>query len=379
MTIRTMAGLGMILMAAGLLVIFFLVPRLNDRAPETPTSEPTAVELPSVVENRTGGPEQVADFLTDYNANYRSLWTDREAARWSAAVDIKTENFQASAEAARKLAGYVGSRTIIEKLRLYRDRSDLSSLQEKQLEMAWQLAAYFPGTIPATVDQLLEAESSLATALFNCSYMLPDSGGQLQPVTLQELEALLATNRDPDVRRSAWKASMQPGPLLKDDLVEMRLLRNAAAREMGYSSYFALRCADYGLTSAEMIAWLDELMVQLQPLYEQLHCWARHRLAARFVGEEAPSLMPAHWLPRRWGDSWPGMATQINLDGIFVDSTPQSIIEQAEKFCTSLGFDPLPVTFWDAATCSSCPRTPAASRAPRPRPGISTWIRTSVP
>ena len=346
MTIRTMAGLGMTLVAAGLLVIFFLVPRLNDRPSQSTAPTPAALELPPVVEDKTGGPEPVANFLTDFNANYRSLRADREAGRWTAAANTSPENIETSNAAAHKLGSYVGGRAIIEKLSQFRNRTDLTRLQERQLEIAWQMAAHFPGTIPATVDRLLATESSQTVALNTWDYSLPDTGGQLHAVTLREIQIVLAGSKDPAARKSAWEACMQPGPSLKDGLVDMRLLRNAIAREMGYSSYFGLQCADYGLTSEEMIGWLDELVDQLMPLYEQLHCWARHQLAVRYEVKDVPQQLPVHWLPRRWGERWPGMANKIDLDGIFIDYSPQWMIEQAERFCTSLGFDPLPVTFW---------------------------------
>jgi len=90
---------------------------------------------------------------------------------------------------------------------------------------------------------------------------------------------------------------------------------------------------------------MDDLVAGIMPLYQQLHCWVRHELAARYE-TEVPSLIPAHWLGNRYGQEWPGIVEGVDLDGMFRDVEPQWVIEQAERFYTSVGFEPLPLTFW---------------------------------
>ena len=86
-------------------------------------------------------------------------------------------------------------------------------------------------------------------------------------VTPNELQDLLAESRDPAVRRAVWECSKTVGPPLRDRLLELQTLRNAVAREMGYSSYFALKCDDYGLTAAEMMTLMDDVVAGVMPLY----------------------------------------------------------------------------------------------------------------
>jgi peptidyl-dipeptidase A len=134
--------------------------------------------------------------------------------------------------------------------------------------------------------------------------------------------------------------------VLRDGLLRLRDLRNQVARAMGFDSFFALQVADYGMTVPEMIALCDSFVADVRPLYEQLHTWAKHVLAKRYGVEPPEGKIPAHWLPNRWGQDWPGLLEGIDLDGPFHGKPREYITEQAERFYVSLGFPKLPQSFY---------------------------------
>ena len=63
---------------------------------------------------------------------------------------------------------------------------------------------------------------------------------------------------------------------LRAALAEVRDLRNRVAKELGYSSYFHLQVADYGMPVAEMMSLMDKTLGDLEPLYSILHRFAIH-------------------------------------------------------------------------------------------------------
>ncbi len=340
MDMRRLAAAGAILMAAGVLLIILLGRR---------EEEPSGTPLPRVVAEHTP-PElsDVVNFLDEYNTTYRALWTTAETARWKASVDISEQNTRAAVKAAQTLADYVGSRKVIDQLQRLRQAKDLQEVQRRQIDRAWQLAARYPGTSPATVRKLITAEARQSAMLHGHTYRLTLPGQDPRPATVGEIDRLLLETLDLDQRKAVWDCSKTVGPPLKDGLAELAKLRNAVARTMDYSSYFELMAADYGMTSDEMIMLLDDLVEGIRPLYEQLHCWVRHELAARYglIENQVPRMLPAHWLPDRWGRQWPGLVTSVDLDGMLRHVSAQWIIEQGERFYMSLGFSPLPLTFW---------------------------------
>lgn len=338
MDIRRLALAGLILLAAGA-VLIYMIGRDEQSTPGDDQHRVLAEHPPPTLED-------VDVFLEEYNTEYRRLWTAAEGANWQANVDITEANSKAQVVAAQALADHVGSRKVIDRLQHLRQADKLSELQDRQLEKAWQIAAHYPGSSPATVGKLLQAEARQSATLYSHEYLLTVPGQEPVVVTPNVMDQMLLDSRDLAERQAVWECSKSVGPVLKDGLAELQTLRNAVAEKMGYSSFFALECADYGLSSDEMMMLMDDLVVGMMPLYEQLHCWVRHELAARYGQETVPRLIPAHWLPNRWGQEWPGIVAGIDLDGMLRDVSPQWIIEQGERFYMSMGFPALPLTFW---------------------------------
>jgi len=161
-----------------------------------------------------------------------------------------------------------------------------------------------------------------------------------------EVDEILLRSRDLAERRRVWEASRQPGVALKRRSRNWRDLRNRVAAELGYSSYLHLQVADYGMTVPEMMQLMDRTTRDFAPLYRQLHASARRRLAARYR-QPVPRRMPAHWLPERWGQRWPG-GGRIGQPGEGLrGKSPEWMVRQAERFSTSIGFPALPATFWE--------------------------------
>jgi peptidyl-dipeptidase A len=100
------------------------------------------------------------------------------------------------------------------------------------------------------------------------------------------------------------------------------------------------------MTVEEMMKLLDDALATTKPLYDQLHCFAKYEMAARFK-RPPPRLIPAHWIGNRWAQTWPGLIESANLDPLFKGSSPVSIVRSAENFYVSLGFARLPAKFWE--------------------------------
>jgi peptidyl-dipeptidase A len=147
-------------------------------------------------------------------------------------------------------------------------------------------------------------------------------------------------------RLAAWETSKGVGIKLKTGLEELQRLRNRVAREMGYSSFFDLEVADYGMSTQEMMELMNKLIAELMPLYRELHTYARYELARRYK-QPVPEKLPAHWLPNRWGQNWPGLVQAVDLDALFRDKSKEWIVQQAENFYVSMGFPKLNQTFWE--------------------------------
>ena len=129
-------------------------------------------------------------------------------------------------------------------------------------------------------------------------------------------------------------------------------LRNPTVNELGYNDYFSYQVSDYNLKTEEMMETMDRLMRELYPLYRELHTWMRYELAKKYGVAEVPGLIPAHWLPNRWGQDWSSAVSVagIDLDAVLGKKSAEWIVREGEKLYTSIGFPALPQSFWDRSS-----------------------------
>lgn len=297
---------------------------------------------------------EVRAFLDAYSEGFRSLAYESAEAWWASSTDVSEAHTAAAVRSDKALSAYTGSAAVVTKARDFAARDDISDLQRRQLTKILLAAAENPGTIPDVVAARIEAEGAQAAAQDGFTYRMQTADGGSVAVTPNDIDETLRKSTDLDERRRAWDAAKSIGAPLRAGLLKLRELRNAVAREMGYGGFFSLQVADYGMTADEMVGDLDRVLTDIRPLYEQLHCWAKHELAKRY-GRPVPRRIPAHWLANRWGQEWPGLVEGIDLDPLFANMPPERMIEQAEAFYVSMGFPQLPPVFWEKSDLYALP------------------------
>jgi len=286
-------------------------------------------------------------FLETYNRTYQRLYTVASEAQWLALTDVTDEHTGLRIGADQALAAYEGSPWIIQKVKdLLKERSQLDPLTVRQLQRVWLLAAGAPGTIPEVVKERVVAEARQGATLDGFQFRwTPPGAAKAEVISANRIDEILNSSTNLAERRAVWKASKESGPALKPGLLKLRALRNRVATEMGYTSFFALRAAYADMSVAELKQLTDQLVRDMKPLYEQLHCWARYKLAARY-GQPVPTLIPATWLDNRWGQEWPGLVDSIDLGPLFQDKSSEWIVQRAVNYGESLGLPRVPPGFW---------------------------------
>lgn len=287
-------------------------------------------------------------FLEGYNQTYQALYTVSSVATWKSMTDVKPEHTGQRIGADEARAAFVGSPYVIETARsLLADEAALDPLSVRQLQAILRIAAEAPGTIPDVVRERIAAEARQSALLdaFEFTWTPPGVNAP-EPLTANRIDEILNTSTDLPERLAVWNASKATGPVLKPGLLELRDLRNRVAREMGHDSFFALQVASFDMSVSEMREMCDRLLADMRPLYEQLHCWVRHKLAERY-GEPVPRLIPAHWLNNRWSQEWPGIVEGVDLDPFMKGKSPEWIVQSAVRYGESLGLPEVPASFWE--------------------------------
>jgi peptidyl-dipeptidase A len=175
-----------------------------------------------------------------------------------------------------------------------------------------------------------------------------------------DLEALMGTVRDPEDLKEMWVSWHAVGKPMRQDYVRMVEIANQGATELGFSDLGAMWRSNYDMSPEEFAALTDKLWGEVKPLYDELHCFTRAKLNAKYGNAVQPRTGPirADLLGNMWAQEWgsiydvvaPKGAGDVGYDLTELlekqKYTPLKIVQTGENFFSSLGFAPLPETFW---------------------------------
>jgi peptidyl-dipeptidase A len=217
--------------------------------------------------------------------------------------------------------------------------------------------------IPAPRDPALSAELSQINASLQSDYgkgkWCPD-GPSGKCLSLNDMERLLATSRDAKELERIWEGWHSIAPPMRKRYTRMVSLANQGAQEIGFADVGAMWRSNYDMPPEAFAAELDRLWQQVRPLYVSLHAYVRWQLEKQYgapaVREDAP--IPAHLLGNMWSQDWRNIYPMVapahadlgyDLNEILKTKNvdPLGMVHYGEHFFISLGFEPLPKTFWE--------------------------------
>ncbi|NOX38305.1 MAG: M2 family metallopeptidase [Calditrichaeota bacterium] len=296
-------------------------------------------------------------FIDEYTEKFQKLYYAAAQAEWKSntmIIEGDSTNAIATRKANEALAAFTGSVENIQKIQQFlKHRNQLTPLQVRQLEAMLYMAANNPQTVPEVVKARIKAETEQTEKLFGFDFKIDG-----QSVTTNEIDEILRTENNLEKRLKAWEASKEVGKPLKEGLIKLRELRNKTVQALNYPDYFTYQVSEYGMTTEEMLQLTRQLIQEVWPLYRELHTYARYELAKRYGVRQVPDYLPAHWLPNRWGQDWNAMiqVEGLDLDGVLAQKSAEWIVKQGERFYISLGFPPLPRTFWERSSLYPLPK-----------------------
>lgn len=298
---------------------------------------------------------EVQEYLDGYNKTYQELMIPSSEAQWKLntyIVEDDTITAQAAQVASEKMAAFTGSEENISKAKRFLTiESQLTPVQIRQLKTILYAAGSNPAIASDLVKKRIKAENTQTQNLFGYTFTMNN-----KPVSANDIDAILETSSDLEERLLAWQASKEVGKSLKHGLTDLRGLRNATVQALDYEDYFQYQVSDYDMSSDEMMRTCRGLIQDVWPLYRELHTWARYELAKKY-DQPVPEMIPAHWLPNRWGQEWSSMIDSdgVDLDEALGQKSAKWIMEQGEDFYISLGFPKLPQSFYEKSSLYPLP------------------------
>jgi peptidyl-dipeptidase A len=161
---------------------------------------------------KTSEVQQRADrFLELVNAAYQGLYRVQSEAQWLASTDVSPAHDAASETASKSAAAFNGNPAIIREAQtLLKQKKNLKEVTWRELERVLLNAAEGPMTNPELVAARIEAETQQASMLNGFVFKLNG-----KPITVNEIDNQLSTNRNLAERKAVWEASKESGVALK--------------------------------------------------------------------------------------------------------------------------------------------------------------------
>ena len=114
-------------------------------------------------------------------------------------------------------------------------------------------------------------------------------------ISKAEINKLLQTEKDEDLREKAYEAKVHNGDLIADDMVEFVKMRNKFAQSKGYKNYFEYTLKEmYDVEPEQLQDLLDEVYTNAKDINKKLQTESKKELAEEF-GIEPEDLKAYHY------------------------------------------------------------------------------------
>jgi peptidyl-dipeptidase A len=239
----------------------------------------------------------------------------------------------------------------------YQNVAGLSAETKRKLDILRGGLVLPAPTTPGAAKEL----SEIATKL-NSAYGKGKGTLKGQPINGSDIEAAMGTNRNPEELKEMWTSwHDNVGAPMKNDYVRLAEIGNQGAKELGFADLGAMWRSGYDMPADDFAKLTDKLWLEVKPLYDELHTYVRTNLNKKYgdavqpkTGAIRADLLGNMWA-QEWGDIYdlvaPPGAGDIGYDiGELLTAKKVDevgMVKIGEGFFSSLGFAPLPASFYD--------------------------------
>ena len=292
-------------------------------------------------------------FVAKVNADRTARYPEAAAAQWVSVTYINQDTQLLAAKAnERELAQ---SKQEIDAAKRFKGVEGLKPETARAINLL-ELSTTLPAPRdPQKLAELTRLGTKLEGAYGAGKYC--KEGGECRD--LGELEDVLKSNRDYAAQLDAWRGWHDTARASRPDYQRFVELSNEGAKELGYADTGALWRAGYDMPADAFAAETDRLWGQVKPLYDDLQCYVRGKLEAKY-GEQGSidGMIPAHltgnmWA-QQWGNIWDLVEPYQNASGPDLEAglvakkyDAVAMTKRAEDFYTSIGMPALPKSFYE--------------------------------
>jgi len=318
----------------------------QEKAPSGETANAT-IEKPTAAEAKA--------FVEEAERRLFDLGVKASRASWVQENFITDDTEQIAADASQE--ANAATVELAKKARRFDGLQLPMELQRKLLLL--KLSAGFPAPANEAEQKELAQVAASLDGDYGKGKWCPD-GEKGKCLDVTAIEKLMAESRDAAELKRAWIGWHSVGAPMRQRYARLVELGNKGSRELGYKDVGVIWRSQYDMPPDEFTKDADRLWEQLRPLYLSLHAYVRGQLRKKYGNDVVPANgpIPGHLLGNIWSQEWNNVyelmdskkpAQSYDLTKILQErhTDPKGMARYGEAFFTSLGFAPLPGTFWE--------------------------------
>ena len=325
--------------------------------------------------------ENADQFVARINTQLKAMYPEITVPQWLAATYISDDTQMLAAKSDERWLTLLNQ--WIEEAKQFEGQK-MSAESARTIQLLKLSASMPPPKNPEHLGELTRIASKMG-GMYGAGTYCKGEGDAKNCRQLGELEDVLRSNRDYDAQLDAWQGWHTIAVPMKKDYQRFVELSNEGARDLGFGNTGELWRSGYDMTPAEIASETDRLWAQVEPLYEELHCYTREKLKDKYgddKGQVDGGLLPAHLMgnmwQQDWGNLWDFLAPYPNAGSLDITGAlekqyqdllaaekakpagrkPEEIeraaqmdiavkmTRRAEDFYTSLGMPKLPESYW---------------------------------
>jgi peptidyl-dipeptidase A len=298
--------------------------------------------------------DEAQKFVAAANATLLKLSIEQQQAEW-VAENFITDDTEALGARASQALNDGAARFAKEAVRF--DKIEVAADVRRQLTLLKVALVLASPSDPKQAEEMSKLVSSM-TGAYGKGKWCKDPAKEESCLDVGGVTDVLATSRDPKRLREVWEGWQTISVPMKKDYSRFVELANAGSKEVSFPDTGAMWRGKYDMAPDDFTKELDRLWEQVKPLYLTLHSYVRMKLHDKYgdaVPAEGP--IPAYMLGNIWSQDWSniyplvapaGSDAGYSLTDILKKRNASAVdmVKTGEKFYTSLGFAPLPDTFW---------------------------------
>jgi len=309
--------------------------------------------------------QEAEKFIRDAEAKLNDLSVKASRAAWVQANFITVDTETMAAEANEQL---IAATTELAKASRRYERLKLPPELARKIKLL-KLALTAPApSDPKELQELTRIAVSLESEYGKgkyCPKRRTARGGPQEPdddacLDITEIERIMSNSRDANELLDVWTGWRTISPPMRKRYTRFVELSNKGAREMGFADVGTMWRSNYDMPPDDFSKELERLWQQVKPIYESLHAYVRTKLGEHYGTKlvSRDGMIPAHLLGNPWAQEWGHIYPLVAPaeGGQSIDLTARlkakkvdarGMVKFGENFFSSLGFAPLPETFWE--------------------------------